>query len=221
MLDNKSIKALNLQGRELTKFIKLQLLKYWRFDRQYIFCCTEGINKSDVNAINDKYLIEIEVKISKSDFLSEFSGKSRVKSYKHRVYNEFLNKNNTFLPQSSKFGAEKECKSGKNISKKVVNTGLKLKKGYIVPNFYYFCTTEELKNYVLDYINKFYPNYGLLICGDKRVFNKRSHIICVKKAKNLTNKDVTKEMFMKIGKRVQSELITLRETNIKIKELDC
>jgi hypothetical protein len=217
--------VINLQGRELTKFIKLQLLKYWRFDRQYIFCCTEGINKSDVNAINDKYLIEIEVKISKSDFLSEFSGKSRVKSYKHRVYNEFLSKNNTFLPQSSKFGAEKECKSGKKEyknsekeCKSSKNNGLKLKKGYIVPNFYYFCTTEELKNYVLDYINKFYPNYGLLVCSSKRVFNKRSHIICVKKAKNLTNKDVTKEMFMKIGKRVQSELITLRETSIKIKD---
>jgi hypothetical protein len=174
---------INLKGKELTKFIKLQLLKYWRFDRQYIFCCTEGINNSDINAINNKYLIEVEIKISKSDFLSEFNGKSRIKSYKHKIYSSFLTKNAKIKP----------------------------KKGYIIPNYYYFCTTNELKNVVLEYINEFYPKYGLLICDTHRQFNKKSNIICVKKPKLLTEDKPNLNLFFKIGKRIQNELITLKE----------
>lgn len=165
------------------KFIKLQLMKYFRFDRGYIFVCTEGINKSDINALDKNSLIEVEVKISKSDFLREFDGKSRIKSYKHKVLQGLI----------------------------------KPRKGYIVPNYYMFCVTPELESFAIEYLKQ-YPNYGLLVCGEKRVFNKRSHIFSVKKAKKIHSTPPSDTVFYKIGQRVQSELITLREKldNLKL-----
>ena len=69
-------------------FIKIELLKYFRFDRQFELCFTEGINKSDVNAVDvkKKCLVEVEVKISKSDFLKEFDKTSKNKTKKHTRY---------------------------------------------------------------------------------------------------------------------------------------
>lgn len=58
-----SYKLSDFTGVRLNKFIKLQLFKYFRFDRDYIFVCSEGINNADmkcrkttfslINAINN------------------------------------------------------------------------------------------------------------------------------------------------------------------------
>ncbi len=160
-------------------FIKLQLMRYYRFDRNFIFVCSECINHSDINALNNENLVETEIKISKEDFLTEFNGKSKVKSYKHDIMN--------------------------NLDKK------KPKRGYIVPNFYSFCVTPELKNFALEYLNENYPNYGLLVCDNYRQYGRRSHIYCIKKAKKLHDKPPSEKVFTIIGKRVQSELISLKE----------
>ena len=170
-----------------SSFIKLQLMKYFRFDRNYTLCCSECINHSDINAVNDKDLVEVEIKISKQDFLAEFKGDSRIKAYKHDILNHFGEK--------------------------------KPKYGYITPNFYYFCVTSELKSYVLDYLNANYPNYGLLVCDNYRQYGRRSHIYCVKRAKRIHDTPPSQRVFIRIYKRVQSELITLKEkllsSNIK------
>ena len=169
------------KGKPLTDFIKLQLMKYFRFDRSFIFVCSECINHSDISAINNTSLIEVEVKISKSDFLAEFNGKSRVKKYKHLVMSDV---------KSPYYR-------------------------YIVPNYYYFCTTLELKDYVLTYLKENgYDKYGLLICDEKRQFNKRSHIYCVKQAKKIHDKKPTEKTFEKVAKRVQSEMIGLIEKKL-------
>ena len=52
--------------------IKLELMKYSRFEKGMVFVCSECIHQSDINAINEKCLVEVEVKISKSDFRREF-----------------------------------------------------------------------------------------------------------------------------------------------------
>ncbi len=52
--------------------IKLELMKYFRFEKGMVFVCSECIHNSDISAINDKCLVEVEVKISKSDFRREF-----------------------------------------------------------------------------------------------------------------------------------------------------
>lgn len=68
--------------------IKLELMNYYRFQRQYNYVCSEGIHNADVNAFNGTSLIEVEIKISKADFKHEFDGKARWKVYKHKNYSE-------------------------------------------------------------------------------------------------------------------------------------
>lgn len=77
---------------KLSDKIKLELMKYFRFERNYKLVCTEGIHLADVNAYNGTSLIEIEVKISKADFKKEFQTEkkesNRWKIYKHSNYAE-------------------------------------------------------------------------------------------------------------------------------------
>lgn len=163
-----------------SNFIKLQLMKYFRFDRDYIFVCSECINNSDISAINSKVLAEVEVKISVQDFLHEFDGSSRIKSYKHSVYQ-----------------------------------GVKQpRKNFICPNFYYFCVTPDILTYVTKYVKEHNLPYGVLVCREKRVFGRRSHIECIKQAKKLHPNTPCDRAFLKISKRVQSEMITLKQKSL-------
>lgn len=166
-------------------FIKLQLMKFLRYDRGYTFVCSEAINKSDISAINEKHLLEIEVKISKQDFLKEFDGKSRNKTNKHAIY------------QGSK----------------------KPNKYFICPNYYYFCVTPSLMNFVKDYLKENgYNNYGIMVCEEYRIYGQKSNIRVFKKAKSIHSTPPSISVLHKIGKRVQSELITLKQKLTKNKK---
>ena len=161
-----------------SKFIKLQLMKYFRYDRNFIFVCSECINKSDISAINETCLVEVEVKTSKADFLREFDNKSRNKTRKHIA----------------------------------LNSGKKPCNNYIIPNYYYFCVTKDIQNFVQEYLQEHGLNkYGILVCNETRIYGSRSNIYSIKTAKKIHNKIPTKNVFTKIGKRVQSELIGLKE----------
>ena len=81
----------------------------------------------------------------------------------------------------------------------------KPKYGYITPNFYYFCVTNELKSYVLDYLNANYPKYGLLVCDNYRQYGRKSHIYCVKRAKRIHDTPPSQRVFIRIYKRVQKK----------------
>lgn len=78
-------KTSDFKGKYLTNFIKLQVMKYFRYTKGYTFVCSECINHSDISAINNTNLVEVEIKISKSDFLAEFKGETYNKEYKHKV----------------------------------------------------------------------------------------------------------------------------------------
>ena len=56
-----------------SKIIKNELMKHYRFERQFPYVATECIKYSDVNALNDRCLVEIEVKISLADLKKEFT----------------------------------------------------------------------------------------------------------------------------------------------------
>ena len=107
----------------LSDEIKLELMKYFRFQRSYNCVCTEGINNADVNAYNGTSLVEVEVKISKADFKKEFQTEvkldNRWKIYKHRNYSE----------------------PHKHIMA-----------GYIVPNRFYMCVPVKLAEWAADYL---------------------------------------------------------------------
>lgn len=63
-----------------SNYIKLSLMTYYKFINKFIYVCTECINHADVIALNKQKLVEIEVKISKSDLKADF------KKPKHRLY---------------------------------------------------------------------------------------------------------------------------------------
>lgn len=71
--------------------IKLDLMKFLRFQKQYDCVCSEGVNNADISAIKNQKLIEIEIKISKSDFKNEL----KHKSWKHDKYKDLQALKNT------------------------------------------------------------------------------------------------------------------------------
>lgn len=60
--------------------LKTELLKYYREKRGFYICATEvdnEIERADVLLMNDKEIIEIEVKMNWKDFLADFKTKSK------------------------------------------------------------------------------------------------------------------------------------------------
>ena len=74
------------------------------------FVCSEGINNADINAINNKNLVEVEIKTSKSDFLKEFDKKSKIKKLKHSRYNKKLTYKNYVIPNYFYFCVPEDLK---------------------------------------------------------------------------------------------------------------
>lgn len=173
----------------LADIIKLELLKYFRFERQYNLICTEGINQADVNAYNGKSLVEVEIKISKNDFKKEFQTKfnfdNRWKFYKHKRYSE---------PENN------------------------IIRGYIVPNKFYLCVPAELVEWAKEYLEDKNEKYGLL-SYDLARYTGKTHIINIKPAHSLHNKEQDKiKIALSISRRTVNELITINEKFIKIKK---
>lgn len=114
--------------------IKLELLKFFRFEKGMIFACTECIHQSDVNAVNEKCLVEVEVKISKSDFRREFETPTATNNtyWKHRKHEFYANPEKAFS-------------------------------GYSIPNKYYFCVPKELAVWAIEYLKTKNKKYGLLV----------------------------------------------------------
>jgi hypothetical protein len=44
--------------------IKTALMEYFRYKKGIMLVCSEGINNADINALSEKCLIEVEIKIS-------------------------------------------------------------------------------------------------------------------------------------------------------------
>lgn len=76
--------------------VKSKLLAYWRFKRRYQFIATEcGTYNADILIANDKEIIEVEVKVSKSDLKNDF------KKRKHKIY---ANGKSKWIPNKFYFG---------------------------------------------------------------------------------------------------------------------
>lgn len=80
-----------------SELLKTEILKHFRFKKQYIICGTEvnnGIEIADVLLSNGNNIIEIEIKISYSDFLADFKKRKHIKNkngirfflYCHKFY---------------------------------------------------------------------------------------------------------------------------------------
>ena len=167
---------------KLSDTIKLELMKYLRFERNFTFVCTEGIHNSDISAVTEKCLVEVEVKISKSDFRREFQSSTikapnRVKLTKHHFYK---------CPEDAW-------------------------RGYILPNKFYFCVPEEMASWALEYMKDKNKKYGLLAyCPERIGCQTDSKIKTIRGAKNIHCNEPENRVFRAIGIRTTNELITLK-----------
>lgn len=118
--------------------IKLELMKYFRFEKGMVFVCSECIHNSDISAINNKCLVEVEVKISKSDFRREFETATL--------------KNGTYWKEKKhKFYAHPE----------------EAYSSYVIPNKFYFCVPKALEEWAMEYLKGKNPKYGLLVYDEE------------------------------------------------------
>lgn len=126
------------------------------------------------------HAIEVEVKISKSDFRREFQQTTEKsfnywKEQKHRFY---------LHPEEAW-------------------------NGYIIPNKFYFCVLAELASWALDYMQDKNSKYGLLAYDTERTTG-NTHIVTIKGAKAMHKNTPEQKVFLQVAKRMANELITAK-----------
>lgn len=170
-------------------FMKTKLLEYFRFKRRFPFCCTEGIRQADVNACSEDKLIEVEVKISKSDLKREFS--------KNSGY-EKTSKHDDYLNQV--------------LVKETINDGMMCSNiSYsISPNLFYLAIPDDLIKAAEDEIERVNPKYGIIIVySGGGLFG--DNIRIYRQAKPLHKNKPDNKTIKAICQRCTNELITLRQ----------
>ena len=121
-----------------SKQITTDLMAYLRgFRRMYLLATEVKYNhcRSDVLAVDNKAIVEFEVKVSKADFLKDFD--------KHLVLG--YRKWKTSVPKHAMY-------NGKVASEKK----------YFVPHFFYFVVPADLVKVVKEKC-KDYPKYGIIL----------------------------------------------------------
>lgn len=92
--------------------IKLAILDYLRYKRQYIYVATEvGDYNSDVLAVDKKNTIEVEVKTSKSDLRKDRKKRKHRRYKERRSYEGIPNKFYFAVEEELKEAAIRECES--------------------------------------------------------------------------------------------------------------
>lgn len=175
----------------ISKNIKNLLYSYCRSKRGYIGVMSEYRNLfkygyeeiDDFVAFNEKEIIVVEIKTSKADFLADF------KKRKHDLLKEVIN--------------HRSYKKNKGLD-------------YILPkgiyyHKFYFCVSQEIQEFALQYIKDNAKYAGLLVVVD-------DNIVAIKKPMLIQPKDYRdfygyplREFIAKMG----SELAYLRGLNYK------
>lgn len=168
--------------------LKLELMKYFRFEKGMVFVCSECIHNSDISAINDKCLVEVEVKISKSDFRREFENISSKNGsfWKGRKHHFYKHPDEAWA-------------------------------AYTIPNKFYFCVPEEMEVWAMEYLKDKNPKYGLLVY-DANISGKTSKIRLSKGARQLQKEPPSQDVWRQIGVRVTNEMITIKEKFNQLKQ---
>lgn len=164
--------------------IKLELMKYYRFKRGFEVCCTEGIFHADFNALDNDKLIEVEIKISKSDFKHEFV--------------EDMSKKNFSM---TKFKKHQYYAGVKTLNKWC----------YSMPNYFYFCVPEEMVQFAAAEIMKHNKKYGLIAYNpNPKPYEELIRVALT--AQKLTTEPPNESTKRAIIKRVTSEMINAKES---------
>ena len=183
-----------------SEMCKIVVAYYYRFKNRYLYTCTEYKN-FDVCACNGKYLTEIEVKVSHSDLVADTN--------KIKMYSWARDENGKLIRD----------KNGKKVK---VNIKLKhdfysgkcKSKYIIVPNYFYYCLSEDLclDGKSVKWIEEHYPNYGIMWIRDWR------EPIIIKRPTMLNKNKVGQNILDDILKRISSENIGLKKRLYDLKE---
>jgi hypothetical protein len=94
---------MNIQ-QSVSRSMKYEALKWLRLQQRCMFIATEvGAYNSDVLGINEKKMIEVEIKISIQDFKNDF------KKYKHNLYSgTYGDSSNQWIPTHFYFAVTEE-----------------------------------------------------------------------------------------------------------------
>lgn len=179
--------------------IKVAVLRFLLWEKQYLGAVTEGLGNSDVLGIKKSlFTTEVEIKCTKADFMTE------VNSMNHALKKSDSLSNTSKLPKHYHY-----------LDNAVVNNqALPLYEGYAEvykekvfrPNEFYFCVPDHLSYLSEVYLQTVSSPYGMLI------FNTESNYVYpLRKAIRLHDQKVSTEHLIKILTRSSNENLTLRD----------
>jgi len=142
-----------------TEMIASALMGWLRFGKQFHYVAREaGMFSSDVLGTDEKNVIEIEIKVSKSDFKADW------KKDKHHHY-----------------------KKRAHVGTRTYPSGHKRRWHQHIPNQFYFACPSHMKEFALEQVKANAPDYGVLVMEDNRLeipqYNMWKRLRVVKRAK--------------------------------------
>ena len=176
---------------------------YFRFKRQVKYIASEvGLFSADILFINKKFIHEIEVKVSWSDFRNDF------KKFKHEY---FLKDDVSSLPSTNIWAKDARGKRIKDDYGRFVKIGKRPMQSYINcrPHYFSFAVPPDLEEKAKEYIKENCPQYGLYVISEKWTKGKFPHQDCVSsrlRPAKLHNDKINKYIFSNLVSRMSSEL---------------
>lgn len=165
-----------------TEMIASALLGWLRFGKQYHFVAREaGMFSSDVLATDRKNVIEVEIKVSRSDFKADWK-KDKHNHYKKRAH-----------VHTHKYPSGHERRWQQNI-----------------PNQFFFACPAHMRDFAVEQVNEHQPEYGVIVLQDNTIeipnFHMWKRLRMVKRAKFMHKKPPTPGLMLDLAARMSSDL---------------
>ena len=188
-----------------SKYCKAALFSYLRFTKQASYLASEcGDFSSDILFVTKKRkLVEVEVKVSKSDFRNDF------KKYKHEDYHL------TWEQLSEKYNLKQYDWYLQRYMKEHFKVLQKKREREMMPSQFYFAVPSDMVSYVINHLNQNNLPYGVLEILDDPNLMWTQRVKVVKRATKLHSRDVTQRVLNTIAARMSSELANLWQRKIK------
>ena len=173
-----------------TELIASAVMGWMRFGKQFHYVAREaGMFSSDVLGTNGKTIIEVEIKISMTDFKADW------KKIKHLTYQEKKDKN---------VGSSQYIVGHKNRNRWRKH----------IPNQFYFACPASMKDFAVEQVRANAPEYGVIVMRENitGVYHGSMHkcLSVAKSAKVMHRRPPTEGLLTDIAARMSSDLINLR-----------
>jgi len=165
-----------------TEWIAAATMGWLRFGKQFHYVAREaGQFAADVLGTNGKTVVEVEIKMSMSDFKADW------KKNKHQHYKERAHVHTHTYPNGEKRRWQQH-----------------------IPNQFYFAVPIGMKKSALEQINENQPEYGLITMDDNAThipdFHLWKRLKVVKRAKFLHRKPPKEGLLMDMAARMSSDV---------------